>query len=231
MPPETVKVAVSVPAPHKVSFSHMDAETGVMVSGLDVAIVSVAVFVAPVESVIVRVTGSGHAPAGTVTLNVDDTFVHMPVSPASLQRLFAGAKSLHALTGSLDVTVNGPVPPVIVNVIALKLVFTTVIAGGVTSIGPGVTAGAVTATLTLPDLPPTEAVIVAVVLAVTAGAVNVASARPPVVWAKGVTLPLLVVKLTVVPSGTGLPPRVVTSAVILEVPPEAIDCGSAKTVT
>lgn len=209
----------------------MDAETGVMVSGLAVAIVIVAVFVAPVVSVIVRVTVSGHALAGTVTLNVDDTFVHMPLSPASLQRLFA-LESLHALSGSLDVTVNGPVPPVIVNVITLKLVLTTVNDGGVTSMGPA--AAAVTVTLTLPDFPPADAVIVAAVFALPAasvGAVNVAVARPPVVWANGVTLPLFVVKLTVVPSGTGLPPTVVTTAVIWEVLPEAIDSGSATTVT
>ncbi len=78
----------------------------------------------------------------------------------------------------------------------------------------------------MPDLPPAEAVIVAVTVpAAIVGAVNVAVAKPLVVWENGVIVPLVVAKLTVVPSGTRVPAAVVTVAVTLEVPAEAIDCG------
>ena len=198
----------------------MDAEGGVTVSGTASTIVIVAVFVAPVESEAVRVIVPGHALAAIVTVMVDVFHVALPEVP------------LKALSGSDEVVKYGPVPPLIVKLtVCVVVLLTTGILGGLISKGPGATVGAVTATLTLPDLPPVEAVIVAVVSAVTVGAVNVASAKPPVVWAKGVTLPLFVVKLTVVPSGTGLPPIVFTAAVIVEVPPEATDCGSANTVT
>ncbi len=63
------------------------------------------------------------------------------------------------------------------------------------------------------------------------GAVNVASAAPAVVWANGVTLPHVVVKLTTVPSKAGSPVLRVTAAVIVDVPSGSTTGGLAETVT
>lgn len=70
---------------------------------------------------------------------------------------------MHALSGFDEVTVYGPVPPFIVNVITLRFVLTTVIDGGVTDSATGaggVTGGGVTITVSLPDTPVTVAVTV-----------------------------------------------------------------------
>lgn len=99
--------------------------------------------------------------------------------------------------------------------------------GEVVSGGGGIT-GAVTPTSTVPDFSPTLAVMVAVVSEVTSGAVNVTSSvKPSVVWLNGSIPPLFAVKVTVVPSGAGVPAVVVTKAVILDVPPESTVNGLA----
>ncbi len=104
---------------------------------------------------------------------------------------------------------------------------TTVRVTGVTVRACG---GAVTLTVVESDLPPELPVIVKLVLAVTVGAFHWAVAKPAVVCANGATEPPLAVKFTVVPSGTGVPAAVETTAEIVEVPPEATVEGSAKTV-
>jgi len=191
-----------------------------MAKGLAVVIVMVAVFVAAVESEVVRVIVPGHALAAIVTVMVAVLNVPLPTVP------------LNALNGSEDVVKYGAVPPLIVKVtVCVVAELTTGILGGVITKAPGVTGGTTTATLAVPDFPPAEAVIVAEVFAVTVGAVKVAVARPSVVWAKGVILPLVVVKLTVVPSGTKVPATVFTVAVIVESPSDSTVCGSATTVT
>ena len=89
----------------------------------------------------------------------------------------------------------------------------------------------ITVTTIDPDLPPTDAVMVAEMFVVVIGAVNIAVATPFVVEANGTTVPDVVVKFTTVLSGTGFPAVVVTVADMLDVPAEATVDGFAATVT
>ena len=94
--------------------------------------------------------------------------------------------------------------------------------------------GALTVTLVDPDFPPAEAVMLSVSLKPPAGRVgpvNVALAKPPVVWAKGSTppVPAVTAKFTVVPSGGGVPAVVVTFAEMVDVVPESMIEGFAET--
>jgi hypothetical protein len=206
----------------------MVAEGGAIAKGLATTIVIVAVFVAPVASEVVRVTVPGHALAAIVTVMVDVFHVPLPEVP------------LNALNGSEEDVKYGAVPPEIVKVTVWAAALTTGLEGGIITKGLGVAVGAVTGTLTNPDLPPTEAVILAVMSAAPAasvGAVNDAVAVPPVVCANGgipppITLGLVVnAKFTVVPSGTGVPAVVVTLAVTVVFPAEGIAVGFAETAT
>src|SRR5512139_763915 len=63
------------------------------------------------------------------------------------------------------------------------------------------------------------------------GAENVPVASPFAVCAKGVTLPQVVVKVTIVPFGTSVPREVSTPAVRAEVPPTSTVTGFADNWT
>ncbi len=140
-----------------------------------------------------------------------------------------------------DDIVYGGVPPVIVNVNTEQIPVTVETVGGFIAsagVGGGVTGGVKTDMLALPLLPTLVAVTVHVVA--DEGAVNVDDAAPRVVWANGGFIcpcegssprPQLAEKLTVVPSGAGLPAEVVTAAKIWDVVSTSIVSGAADTET
>ncbi len=132
-----------------------------------------------------------------------------------------------------DVTVNGPVPPLIAKVSVAPVALEAVPEVGATTRAAGGTTGAVIVTRVVPETVPTDALIVAEEFTVTAGAVYDDVAMPPVVWENGVIAPPPdeMLKFTDVPSGTGVPAVVVTFAVIADVPADATVEGVAVTAT
>lgn len=183
--------------------------------------------VAEVTALALSVTNSGTAVLATGN-ELQESAATLAVNEPPLALIVTAGGVPEAPTnvtlGFADVTLYGETPPATTNILSPPSVHLTDAAAGVTvNVGGGVT-GAVIVTATVPDALPALALIVADVSDVTAAAVNLASAKPSVVCANGSMLPLLAglaVKLTVVPSGTGLPALVNTRAVIVDDPPDA----------
>ena len=126
-----------------------------------------------------------------------------------------------------ETVVYGPMPPVIVNVAVPPVVGIEAAPGTIIGVIDGTTLS-----VAEPDFPPTDAVTLKFVSAVTIGAVNCVVAKPVAVLANGVASePAVEVKLTIVPSGTGSPTLLVTAAEIVDVASEATIVGLANTTT